>query len=422
MKKKNNSNKKEEEEKRNSDVSTVRPSVSDIRRINSSLLPFYRKAVGGSCDMKISRETCSAESAGIVAQLPRNIHGTFGNPNWPPPKCIAVCNAEARPGYDSMMAHEFEDNFETLKAKVQLLAALILQSNHMSVYTGAGISTASGISDYATKSSRWSKRKGSGLKSKPTLSHFVLTALHRKKLLKTWIQQNHDGLPQKAGMPQKSMNEIHGSWFDPSNPVVPMSGSLRSDLFEWLQNEEVVADLAIAVGTSLCGMSADCVIESTALRAMRGEGLGSVIIGYQRTRLDSSASLRIFGNIDKVMLLLAVEMGLDLPLPKQMKCSPKHSYSVPYTEQGNLVKNGNTSTLNLRVGAGLKLVGGPGDGFVGEVVATPSKAQNYYSVAFPCNREGSNKFGKGRIAYALGTWMIEAAQKGELARLPVTNY
>ena len=44
-----------------------------------------------------------------------------------------------------------------------------------------------------------------------------------------------DGLPQKAKFPQEALNEIHGAWFDPSNPVVPMSGSLRGDLFEWLQ-------------------------------------------------------------------------------------------------------------------------------------------------------------------------------------------
>ena len=28
------------------------------------------------------------------------------------------------------------------------------------------------------------------------------------------VQQNHDGLPQKAGVQQELMNEIHGSWFD----------------------------------------------------------------------------------------------------------------------------------------------------------------------------------------------------------------
>ena len=31
-------------------------------------------------------------------------------------------------------------------------------------------------------------------------------------MLSFWVQQNHDGLPQKAGFPQWLLNEIHGSW------------------------------------------------------------------------------------------------------------------------------------------------------------------------------------------------------------------
>jgi NAD-dependent SIR2 family protein deacetylase len=45
--------------------------------------------------------------------------------------------------------------------------------------------------------------------------------------LKRWIQQNHDGLPQKAGLPQSAINEIHGAWYDVTNPVVKFSGEVR---------------------------------------------------------------------------------------------------------------------------------------------------------------------------------------------------
>ena len=41
----------------------------------------------------------------------------------------------------------------------------------------------------------------------------------REGLLHGWVQQNHDGLPQKAGFPQERINEIHGSWYDPGNPA-----------------------------------------------------------------------------------------------------------------------------------------------------------------------------------------------------------
>ena len=61
------------------------------------------------------------------------------------------CDVEARPGYDSMLAHEYADTPTTLKEKVKILASLLKKSKHCVAYTGAGISTASGISDYATK-------------------------------------------------------------------------------------------------------------------------------------------------------------------------------------------------------------------------------------------------------------------------------
>jgi len=47
-----------------------------------------------------------------------------------------------------------------------------------------------------------------------------LAALEKKNYLKHWINQNHDGLAQKAGYPKSKLNEIHGSWFDKKNRVV----------------------------------------------------------------------------------------------------------------------------------------------------------------------------------------------------------
>ena len=44
------------------------------------------------------------------------------------------------------------------------------------------------------------------------------------------------------------MNEIHGAWFDPSNPVVQFDGSLRGDLFADLLLWEEKTDLCIALG------------------------------------------------------------------------------------------------------------------------------------------------------------------------------
>eukprot|EP00128_Syssomonas_multiformis_P014399 Colp12_sorted_trinity150504_noHs@9838 len=293
------------------------------------------------------------------------MHGRLAPASWDakPPVCIFKSSELARPGYNEQTnASEYEDEPEILLEKVKLLAKLIRLSKNMCVYSGAGISTASGIGDYASRSTVGDQAVRSPYDAQPTLSHYVLADLHRKGHVKSWIQQNHDGLPQKAGFPQSSLNEIHGSFFDPSNVVVAMSGQLRSDLFENLLECERNSDLVLAVGTSLSGMNADRVVTSVAKRfakhviAKNGESLigpettiqtdsigskhgaidtennaigsnndvtfsdkitqdldvfGSVIISLQQTPQDEECSLRIFGKLDHVMSLVAKEMGLD---------------------------------------------------------------------------------------------------------------
>ena len=144
----------------------------------------------------------------------------------------------------------------------------------------------------------------------------------------------------------RAQNEIHGGWFDPANPVVPMDGALRADNTQHLQQACSRADLVLALGTSLSGVSADKVVSRVAHRALgerkarqgspleaipeggvqphigsvdNGDGeagalhaLGSVIINVQQTRLDSVASLRIFAKLDDVMSALALELCLDV--------------------------------------------------------------------------------------------------------------
>merc|ERR1712159_644818 len=109
------------------------------------------------------------------------------------------------------------------------------------------------------------------LNAQPTVAHCVLAALQRKKLVHHWLQQNHDRLAQKAGFPQAKLNEIHGAWGDDKNPVKMMDDTLRADLWEWMAQWEGRADLCMALGTSLCGMAADCVAQATAARAATGD-------------------------------------------------------------------------------------------------------------------------------------------------------
>lgn len=159
-----------------------------------------------------------------------------------------------------------------------------------------------------------------------------------------------DGLPQKAGFPQHCLNEIHGAWHDPSNPVVPMSGSLRSDLMAWLVDWEERTDFCLAMGTSLCGMNADRMVTTPANKFIKQkQGLGACIISLQQTDLDSIASLRIFAKIDDVMRLLVQKMALSVPDRPTMYDWPAHRnskavlahdvFQVPYDAAGELTQD-----------------------------------------------------------------------------------
>ena len=135
------------------------------------------------------------------------------------------------------------------------------------LYTGAGIS-ASAVGQAARSGSATVGFKANPAAARPTLTHFALAFLARQGLVQGWVQQNHDGLPQKAGCPQHVINEIHGSWFDPGNPVVKYSGSLHERAYPWMRQEAETADLVLVLGTSLGGLNADQVLGYTVSGAL----------------------------------------------------------------------------------------------------------------------------------------------------------
>ncbi len=243
-----------------------------------------------------------------------SMHGQAGNINWKLPRLIAACNKKARPDVRGTIdASEYLDDDSVLDAKLDIVVSLIQQSQQFVVYTGAGISTSSGIGDYASKANNsivMRETSVNRLKAVPTLTHHVLVALEKKNLLKHWVQQNHDGLAQRAGYPQEKLNEIHGSWFDKKNPVVLMDDKLKPDLFRWVKEWAEKSDLVLVMGSSMCGMEADIIATRV---AEREETLGLIIINLQKTPHDHLATIRIFAPCDKAMLLLAKKMNLKIP-------------------------------------------------------------------------------------------------------------
>lgn len=122
-----------------------------------------------------------------------------------------------------------------LEDKINQTVEAILKSKHFVVFTGAGISTESGIPDFRSSGTGlWEKIDPmealstrtltrnpqvlydlcfdmfeAGEKAEPNPAHLALANLEKKGLLKTVITQNIDNLHQKAG--SKDVLEIHGT-------------------------------------------------------------------------------------------------------------------------------------------------------------------------------------------------------------------
>jgi hypothetical protein len=262
------------------------------------------------------------------------------------------------------------------------------------------------------------------------------------------------GLPQKAGFPQEKICEVHGSWFDPSNPVVKYSGSLKSHECEWMEGEAAAADLVLVLGTSLGGLNADQVATECAERASRGESLGSCIINLQQTEQDGLMTLNFKGKSDDVFGLLLAELGVSLAdaLPRsQAAAKPTAALPtlaswpdvtcalVPYDAQGRRLPPDSQAPrmwLDLRPGAKIKLsaehnhqgarqpnsihIGAKkGQKFQGKPIenAGPGHGavvkRDEASCSFKLNVEGT--------PMRLGLWWLEAASRGGPAMLPVVN-
>jgi len=123
-----------------------------------------------------------------------------------------------------------------LKHNIDSLARAIMESRATGAFTGAGISTESGIPDFRGPQGTWKKIRpidysdfvGSAaarqeywrrsLRSYPMMrdaqpneGHRALASLYDTGRLQTVITQNIDGLHQKAGIPDERVIELHGT-------------------------------------------------------------------------------------------------------------------------------------------------------------------------------------------------------------------
>ncbi|NHJ23542.1 MAG: sigma factor regulator FecR [Candidatus Lokiarchaeota archaeon] len=108
-----------------------------------------------------------------------------------------------------------------LEEKIELASKWIYESKNLVVFTGAGISTESGLPDYRGPDGVWTRRD-KGLpppKSppwelvKPNNGHFALVELLKLGKLDYLISQNVDGLHAKSGIPFDKLSELHGNMY-----------------------------------------------------------------------------------------------------------------------------------------------------------------------------------------------------------------
>jgi len=379
----------------------------------------------------------------------RNTHPNFkhGRIYTGPPQQPTMAWKSTQPPRDDhdapawLTATEFKDTDAALEAKVKHLAELMRASKKTVIYSGAGIS-ASVIGQAARSGSIKVGFKPNTRAALPTPTHLALRALERAGFIQSWQQQNHDGLPQKAGYPQDKINEIHGSWYDPCNPVVKYSGSLHDRAFPWMLSDAATADLTLVLGTSMGGLTADCVATDPANRSRSGMALGAVCINLQQTAQDGIMSLRVFEKTDVVMLRLLHELGIEIPTDSNL-CEvglPGNRVLVPYDRDGRRLSptamaRSDWMVLDLSARMAVKInpdhnIQGARQPMYMHIGATKPhrfKGQTRsprvgYGVvqerddetcSYVCNVEGA--------VMRLGTWWLRAAAAGKVEALPIVN-
>lgn len=265
----------------------------------------------------------------------------------------------------SKMAQEHYDPPDVLECKVNRLAALITESNHFVAFTGAGISTSAGISDFRGPLGKWT-REAQGLApvpsrtraicAIPTPTHMALVALERHSLLKHLISQNCDGLHRRSSFAAAKLSELHGNCNieacetcgarflrDKScrrvqrgrdhatgrtcprraddgadgaccggrllNTTIDFGQDLPTKPFRDAHAHAKQADLHLVLGSSLT-VSPAC--DQPAITAKRGGAL--VIVNLQPTPLsEARGALHIFAKTDVVMTMVMERLGIEIP-------------------------------------------------------------------------------------------------------------
>jgi NAD-dependent deacetylase len=238
---------------------------------------------------------------------------------------------------------------------VELLSGLIAAARRILVFTGAGISTGSGIPDFRGPSGLWTKRAPVYFQqfvqseaarreywefkldawqtfrdARPNAAHAAVVELERRGQIECVVTQNIDGLHQAAGTSRERLLELHGTNCEnecvdcrrrepPGRcieeytrtrepPVCPACGGLMKPavvMFGQALDAELLgrayrhaarADLILALGSSLVVTPAADVPLAGARR-----GIPYVIVNRGETPHDGLARLKIDADVVELL-------------------------------------------------------------------------------------------------------------------------
>jgi NAD-dependent deacetylase len=215
-------------------------------------------------------------------------------------------------------------------AQVACLAELFSRARRPVVFTGAGMSTESGIPDFRSPGGIWERFDPSEFTyqnfvgslegrrrywrlgratypviraARPNPAHEALAALHRLGRLDCCITQNIDNLHQAAGLPAEKVIELHGN-ATRARCLACGAAYARDEVHAWLAAREVAeaerraraSDLFVVVGSSL-------VVYPAAYMPVHAKHAGAtlVIVNLAPTTLAARADLVIRGCASEVL-------------------------------------------------------------------------------------------------------------------------
>ena len=238
---------------------------------------------------------------------------------------------------------------QRLQKYIETIARWIAGSEHIVAFTGAGISTDSGIPDFRGPQGVWSRRDA-GLPAprwrvppsqiEPNASHLALVELQQLGKLQFLVTQNTDNLHRRSGVSPELLAELHGNgqlmrclgcerlytrqevgwdarqWGPGYRTQAPMSGQpecancggrLISSVVNFgdpMPQEDLAlaeghtrrCDLMLALGSSLTVQPAASLV-GLALRS----GARVVLVNRGKTPYDRKATLRVWAGIGEVI-------------------------------------------------------------------------------------------------------------------------